>query len=63
MRVEVTQSQQSSRSTELGKLLSNETDADMATSTTQLSQASTAYQAALSSATTILKTSLLDYLK
>jgi flagellar hook-associated protein 3 FlgL len=63
LRIQVNQSQQTTRATDLQKLVSNETDADMATSVTQLSQASTAYQAALSSASKILQTSLLDYLK
>jgi len=63
LRIQVSQSQQSNRATDLQKLVSNETDADMATSVTQLSQTSTAYQAALASASKILQTSLLDYLK
>jgi flagellar hook-associated protein 3 FlgL len=63
LRIQVNQSQQTTRATDLEKLVSNETDADMATSVTKLSQASTAYQAALSSASKILQTSLLDYLK
>jgi flagellar hook-associated protein 3 FlgL len=63
LRIQVNQSQQTARATDLQKLVSDETDADMATSVTQLSQTSTAYQAALSSASKILQTSLLDYLK
>jgi len=63
LRIQINQTQQSSRATDLQSLVSNETDADMATSITQLSQTSTAYQAALASATKILQTSLLDYLK
>jgi len=63
LRIEVVQSQQSSRSTNIEKQVSNEADADMATSAVKLSQTSTAYQAALSSATKILQMSLLDYLK
>jgi len=63
LRIEVTQGQQSTRATNLEKLISNEADADMATSAVKLSQTSTAYQAALSSATKILQMSLLDYLK
>jgi len=43
--------------------VSGEADADMATSAVKLSQTSTAYQAALSSATKILQLSLMDYLK
>jgi flagellar hook-associated protein 3 FlgL len=63
LRIQVNQSQQNARATDLEKLVSNETDADMATSVTKLSQTSTAYQAALASASKILQTSLLDYLK
>jgi flagellar hook-associated protein 3 FlgL len=63
LRIEVAQSQQSTRSTNLEKLVSDEADADLATSATKLSQTSTAYQAALSSATKILQMSLMDYLK
>jgi len=63
LRIEVAQGQQASRATNLEKLISGEADADMATSAVKLSQTSTAYQAALSSATKILQMSLLDYLK
>lgn len=63
LRIEVAQGQQSTRSTNIEKLISSEADADMATSAVKLSQTSTAYQAALSSATKILQMSLLDYLK
>ncbi len=63
LRIEVAQSQQASRATNLEKQVSNEADADMATSAVKLSQTSTAYEAALSSATKILQMSLLDYLK
>ena len=63
LRIEVTQNQQSTRATNLEKLVSNEADADLATSAVKLSQTSTAYQAALSSATKVLQMSLLDYLK
>jgi flagellar hook-associated protein 3 FlgL len=63
LRIEVVQSQQSTRSTNIVKLISDEADADMATSAVKLSQTSTAYQAALSSATKILQMSLMDYLK
>jgi flagellar hook-associated protein 3 FlgL len=63
LRVEVAQGQQSARATNIEKLISGEADADLATSAVKLSQTSTAYQAALSSATKILQMSLLDYLK
>jgi flagellar hook-associated protein 3 FlgL len=63
LRIEVAQGQQSTRATNIEKLISGEADADMATSAVKLSQTSTAYQAALSSATKILQMSLMDYLK
>jgi flagellar hook-associated protein 3 FlgL len=63
LRIEITQGQQATRSTNLEKLVSTEADADMPTSVVKLSQTSTAYEAALSSATKILQMSLLDYLK
>lgn len=63
LRIQTNQSQLSTRATNIQKLISDDADADMATSVTKLSQASTAYEAALTSATKILQTSLLDYLK
>lgn len=62
LRIETNQSQLTNRASNIEKLISYDADADMATSMTKLSQTSTAYQAALSSATKILQTSLLDYL-
>lgn len=63
LRIEVAQSQQDNRATNIEALISKMTDADMATTAVKLSQTSTAYEAALSSATKILQMSLLDYLK
>jgi flagellar hook-associated protein 3 FlgL len=63
LRIEVVKSQQETRAGNLEKLISDEADADMATTAVKLSQTSTAYEAALSSATKILQMSLLDYLK
>lgn len=63
LRIEVNQKQQQSRSDDIEKLVSNEADADLATTVVKLSQTSTAYEAALSSATKILQLSLLDYLR
>lgn len=63
LRIEVNQKQQQSRSDEIEKLVSNETDADLSTTVVKLSQTSTAYEAALASATKILQTSLMDYLR
>lgn len=63
LRIEVNQKQQQSRADEIEKLVSNDADADLATTVVKLSQTSTAYEAALSSATKILQMSLLDYLR
>lgn len=63
LRIDVSKTQQQTRSQDLEKLVSNEADTDMATTVVKLSQTSTAYQAALASASKILQMSLLDYLK
>jgi len=62
-RIEATQSQQQDQSTNLTKLVSNETDVDMPSTIVKLTQTQTAYQAALQSAASIMRTSLLDYIK
>ncbi|HVU33771.1 MAG TPA: flagellar hook-associated protein FlgL [Opitutaceae bacterium] len=62
-RIEATQSQQQDRSTDLTKLVSNETDVDMPSTIVKLTQTQTAYQAALQSAASIMKMSLLDYIQ
>lgn len=62
-RIEATQSQQQDRSTDLQKLVSGETDADLPSTIVKLTQTQTAYQAALQSAASIMRTSLLDYIK
>lgn len=51
-----------SQSTSLEKMASKETDADITETLVQLNQAQYAYQAALQSGASIMKTSLLDYL-
>lgn len=61
-RIEATQSQQQDQSLELQKLVSNETDVDLPSTIVKLTQAQTAYQAALQSAANIMKTSLLNYI-
>jgi len=61
-RIEVTQTQQQSRATSLGQLVSSDRDADTAQAMTQLNQTQVAYQAALQSTVTIMSKSLLDYL-
>jgi flagellar hook-associated protein 3 FlgL len=63
LRIQVNQKQQQARTEDIEKLVSNEADADLATTVVKLSQTSTAYEAALSSATKILQMSLLDYLR
>lgn len=62
LRIEINQQQQATRNDDLDNLISSEVDADLADTVVRLSQTSTAYEAALSSATKILKMSLLDYL-
>lgn len=49
-------------STNIDTQMSNDTNADMATTLTQLSQVQTAYQAALESGTMIMQTSLIEFL-
>jgi len=63
LRIEINQAQQQARGDNLDSLVSYEVDADMPETVVRLSQTSTAYEAALSSATKILQMSLLDYLR
>lgn len=62
-RIEAAQSQQQARAATLTSLLSDEVDADLPTTLVKLSQATTAYQAALQSGSSIMKLSLLDYIR
>jgi flagellar hook-associated protein 3 FlgL len=62
-RIEAAQSDLQSRSATLDTLISNEDSTDITTAVVKLSQAQTAYQAALASASQVMNTSLLDYLK
>lgn len=62
-RLEANSSQNQARFTSLQSLASNDTDADLATTTVKLTQANTAYQAAMESGAKILQMSLLDYLR
>ncbi|MEI6052660.1 MAG: flagellin, partial [Opitutaceae bacterium] len=62
-RIDSNQAQLTSRADDLQKLISGDTDADMATSMVRLTETQTAYQAALSSTANLFKLSLLDYLK
>lgn len=63
MRIEVVQSQQQSREDNLNQLVSGEADVDLASTVMKLSQAQSAYEAALQSSALVMRLSLLDYLK
>jgi len=60
--LEATGNVSSQNSTSIESQMSNDTNADLATTLTQLSQTQTAYQAALESGTLVMQTSLLNYL-
>jgi flagellar hook-associated protein 3 FlgL len=62
MRIEVHESQQADRVQNIEQLISSETSTDLTATVVKLSQAQTAYQAALQSASMIMKQSLLDYI-
>lgn len=62
-RIEANKDQQTDRLTDLEKLISGETDADLPTTIVKLQQTQTAYQAALQSGASIMRLSLLDYIK
>ncbi len=62
LRIEVSQRQQEARIQNIDTLISNTADVDISRAVVDLSQASTAYQAALASGTKILQLSILDYL-
>ncbi|HWA25096.1 MAG TPA: flagellar hook-associated protein FlgL [Lacunisphaera sp.] len=63
LRIEVNQGQQESRADSLVSLVSGETSVDLPDAIVRLNQAQTSYQAALQSAATIMRISLLDYIK
>lgn len=63
LRIEINQSQQKARLDELTRQISSEADADLPATIVRLNQTTQAYEAALSSASTMLKMSLLDYLR
>ena len=62
-RIEANKAQQQDRADNLEQLVSAETDADLPSTIVKLNQSQTAYQAALQSAATIMKLSLLDYIR
>ncbi len=61
-RIQANQDQQLDRGTNVEKLVSGETDADLPSTIVKLTQTQTAYQAALQSAASIMRISLLDYI-
>jgi len=61
-RIQAAQTQQTSDTTSLQTVLSGEVDADLPTTVVKLSQAQTAYQAALQSAANVMQLSILNYL-
>jgi flagellar hook-associated protein 3 FlgL len=63
LRVQAIRLQQRARAENLEQLVSRESDADLAETMVRLGQATTAYEASLSSANRILQLSILDYLK
>ena len=63
LRIDVSKTRQQARLDELERLVSAEADADITATIVELSQATTAYEAALASSADILKLSLLDYLR
>ena len=62
-RLESDRAQNEARFNELEKLTASDTDADLPTTVVKLTQAQTAYQAALQSGSKILSMSLLDYIR
>jgi flagellar hook-associated protein 3 FlgL len=62
-RIEAAQTQQKSSTTNLQSVLSSKVDADLPSTVVKLSQAQTAYQAALQSAVNVMQLSILNYLK
>jgi flagellar hook-associated protein 3 FlgL len=62
LRIEVSRAQQQSRIDEIERQISAEADIDLPATIVRLSQTTQAYEAALSSAATILQMSLLDYI-
>ncbi len=63
LRIEVAQTRQKSRLDEIERQISADADADLPDLVVRLNQTSQAYEAALSSSSSILKLSLLDYLR
>lgn len=62
-RIEASRAAQQDRSASIGRLVSAETEADLPSTIVKLNQTQTAYQAALQSGASIMRLSLLDYLR
>jgi flagellar hook-associated protein 3 FlgL len=62
-RIEASRSQQQDMATTIESLISREADADLPSTIVKLNQTQTAYQAALQSSASIMKISLLDYIR
>lgn len=63
LRIEVAQAQQTSRLDELERQISSEAEIDLPSVIVRLNQTTQSYEAALSSSATLLKMSLLDYIR
>jgi len=63
MRIDVNKAQQETLGTNLESLISTDTSTDMASTIVKLNQTQLSYQAALQSSASIMRLSLLDYLK
>lgn len=63
LRIEVAQAQQTARLDELSRQISNEAEVDLPSVIVRLNQTTQSYEAALSSSATLLKMSLLDYIR
>lgn len=63
MRIEANRNEQQERTTNLEKLVSAETDVDLPSAIMRLNQVQTAYEAALQSGASIMRLSLLDYIR
>jgi len=63
LRIEVAQAQQTARRDELTRQISNEAEIDLPSVIVRLNQTTQSYEAALSSSATLLKMSLLDYIR
>lgn len=62
-RIEVNRAQQQTRGDNIGQLIKSETSVDLPDAIVRLNQSQVAYQAALQSAASIMKISLLDYIR